>query len=129
MTTPTIIPLAEMERRHILAACAACGHNAIAAARALGIGKTTLYRKLHDYGVLRKDGKRFIWRLHMEPVRIGDFFYAAVNDGDGVWMVKRWSAEPKPNPDDYMEALITIDDQGTDPRTAIDAAITRGSWA
>lgn len=61
MTTTTIIPLAEIERRHLLAACEACDRNVIAAAAALGIGKTTLYRKLHDYGVLRKDGSHVVW--------------------------------------------------------------------
>lgn len=42
--------LADVERRAILAAVAQFGGNKLAAAEALGLGKTTLYRKLKEYG-------------------------------------------------------------------------------
>jgi DNA-binding NtrC family response regulator len=44
-----IIPLEEMEREAILRALAGAGGDKILAARKLGIGKTTLYRKLRKY--------------------------------------------------------------------------------
>jgi two-component system response regulator AtoC len=43
------LPLAEVERRHILAVYAACGRNKTRTARALGIGLQTLHRKLAQY--------------------------------------------------------------------------------
>jgi two-component system response regulator HydG len=44
-----IVPLAELERRAIFQAIADAGGDKILAARLLGIGKTTLYRKLKEY--------------------------------------------------------------------------------
>ncbi|MBP1612179.1 MAG: atoC12 [Acidobacteria bacterium] len=44
--------LEEMERHHIERAIAACDGNLSLAARVLGIGRTTLYRKLEQYGEL-----------------------------------------------------------------------------
>jgi two-component system response regulator AtoC len=44
-------PLAEVERRHILAVYEALGQNKTQAARALGIGLQTLHRKLKAYNV------------------------------------------------------------------------------
>ena len=44
-----ILPIAEMERRAILGTIAQLNGDKLAAARLLGIGKTTLYRKLKDY--------------------------------------------------------------------------------
>jgi DNA-binding NtrC family response regulator len=44
-----IVPIAEMERRAILGTIAQLHGDKLAAARLLGIGKTTLYRKLKDY--------------------------------------------------------------------------------
>ncbi len=44
-----IVPIAEMERRAILSTIAQLHGDKLAAARLLGIGKTTLYRKLKDY--------------------------------------------------------------------------------
>jgi transcriptional regulator with PAS, ATPase and Fis domain len=44
-----IVPLAELERRAILRALREAGGDKLAAARLLGIGKTTLYRKLKEY--------------------------------------------------------------------------------
>ncbi len=44
-----VVPLAELERRAILRALAHTGGDKVAAARLLGIGKTTLYRKLKQY--------------------------------------------------------------------------------
>jgi DNA-binding NtrC family response regulator len=44
-----LLPLEEMERRAILRALREAGDDKLAAARILGIGKTTLYRKLKQY--------------------------------------------------------------------------------
>jgi len=45
-----ILPIAEMERQSILATIAQLNGDKLQAARLLGIGKTTLYRKLKEYG-------------------------------------------------------------------------------
>jgi transcriptional regulator with PAS, ATPase and Fis domain len=55
-TTPAqgaaeVVPLAEMERQAILGAIRTLGGDKLLAARLLGIGKTTLYRKLKEYGI------------------------------------------------------------------------------
>ena len=42
--------LADAEREHVLSVLARCGGSQAAAARALGIGRTTLWRKLRGYG-------------------------------------------------------------------------------
>ncbi len=47
-----VVPLDEVERRHILRAVEACRGNLSQAARLLDIGRTTLYRKLQRYGVM-----------------------------------------------------------------------------
>ncbi len=47
------IPLAELERRALVLAVHEAGGNKLVAARLLGIGKTTLYRKLKEYAALR----------------------------------------------------------------------------
>jgi len=47
-----ILPLEELERRAILRALRESGGDKLAAARLLGIGKTTLYRKLKQYASL-----------------------------------------------------------------------------
>jgi DNA-binding NtrC family response regulator len=44
-----MLPLEELERRAILRALREAGGDKLAAARLLGIGKTTLYRKLKQY--------------------------------------------------------------------------------
>jgi len=44
-----IIPMAELERKTILSAITELNGDKLQAARLLGIGKTTLYRKLKDY--------------------------------------------------------------------------------
>jgi two-component system response regulator HydG len=44
-----IVPMAELERQSILNAIAELNGDKLQAARLLGIGKTTLYRKLKDY--------------------------------------------------------------------------------
>jgi DNA-binding NtrC family response regulator len=44
--------LAEVERQHVLRALEACGGNQVEAARALGIGRTTLWRKLRAFGIV-----------------------------------------------------------------------------
>jgi DNA-binding NtrC family response regulator len=46
-----IVPLAELERRAIVSAVREADGDKLLAARLLGIGKTTLYRKLKEYGV------------------------------------------------------------------------------
>ena len=55
------VPLAELERRALALAVHEAGGNKLVAARLLGIGKTTLYRKLKKYAAVRvpmdKDGR------------------------------------------------------------------------
>jgi two-component system response regulator HydG len=48
-----LLPLEELERRAILRALRETGGDKLAAARLLGIGKTTLYRKLKQYEARR----------------------------------------------------------------------------
>ncbi len=45
-----ILPISEVERRTILGAIAFLNGDKLRAAKLLGIGKTTLYRKLKEYG-------------------------------------------------------------------------------
>ena len=47
-----VLPLEELERRAILQALSETGGDRVAAARLLGIGKTTLYRKLKQYRII-----------------------------------------------------------------------------
>jgi transcriptional regulator with PAS, ATPase and Fis domain len=49
-----IIPMAELEKHSILKAIAALNGNKVHAARLLGIGKTTLYRKLKNYSAPKR---------------------------------------------------------------------------
>ena len=49
-TGSKIIPMAELEKQTILNAIAQLNGDKLMAARLLGIGKTTLYRKLKEYG-------------------------------------------------------------------------------
>ena len=46
-----VIPIATMEKQAILMALRQTNGNKILAAKLLGIGKTTLYRKFKEYGV------------------------------------------------------------------------------
>lgn len=46
-----LVTLAEAEKRHVLHVLEACGGQQSDAARVLGIGRTTLWRKLKDYGL------------------------------------------------------------------------------
>jgi len=46
-----VLPLAEMERQAILGAIRTLNGDKLMAAKLLGIGKTTLYRKLKEYGI------------------------------------------------------------------------------
>ena len=48
-----IMPIAEMEKQAILGAIELLHGDKLEAARLLGIGKTTLYRKLKEYGALQ----------------------------------------------------------------------------
>jgi transcriptional regulator with PAS, ATPase and Fis domain len=50
---PRQTTLAETEREHILTTLERFGRNHSAAAEALGIGRTTLWRKLKEYGLVR----------------------------------------------------------------------------
>jgi two-component system response regulator HydG len=52
MSAPShgIVPMAELEKQTILAALSQVNGDKMLAARLLGIGKTTLYRKLKEYG-------------------------------------------------------------------------------
>jgi len=45
-----IVPMAELEKQNILNALTQVNGDKMLAARLLGIGKTTLYRKLKEYG-------------------------------------------------------------------------------
>jgi transcriptional regulator with PAS, ATPase and Fis domain len=47
-----IMPLREMEKEMILNALKVTGNNTIEVSRMLGIGRTTLYRKLREYGIV-----------------------------------------------------------------------------
>lgn len=49
--TPVVETLAEMEKRAILTTLGQVNGDKLLAARLLDIGKTTLYRKLKEYGV------------------------------------------------------------------------------
>jgi hypothetical protein len=49
--TNTITPLEEISRREITRAVTLCRGDVSAAAKALGIGKTTAYRKLKEWGL------------------------------------------------------------------------------
>lgn len=51
LASPIVTPLAELEKQAILAALRELSGDKLAAARLLGIGKTTLYRKLKEYGL------------------------------------------------------------------------------
>ena len=52
-TLPRQVTLAEAERVHILQTIERFGRNHSGAAEALGIGRTTLWRKLKEYGIDR----------------------------------------------------------------------------
>jgi two-component system response regulator HydG len=52
-----IMPLAEVERQAILGAVEQLNGDKLRAAKLLGIGKTTLYRKLREYGIVIADRK------------------------------------------------------------------------
>jgi transcriptional regulator with PAS, ATPase and Fis domain len=47
-----MLPLAEVERRHILRVLTRCGGSRQEAARVLGIAPSTLWRKLREYGII-----------------------------------------------------------------------------
>ncbi len=52
-STGGILPMAEMEKQAILRAIEQLHGDKLEAARLLGIGKTTLYRKLKEYGSMQ----------------------------------------------------------------------------
>ncbi|MGB6609690.1 MAG: helix-turn-helix domain-containing protein [Acidobacteriaceae bacterium] len=49
-TEPSVVTLAELEKRAILTTLEQVNGDKLLAARLLNIGKTTLYRKLKEYG-------------------------------------------------------------------------------
>jgi len=49
----SVLPVAELEKQAILGAIAQLNGDKLSAARLLGIGKTTLYRKLKEYEALQ----------------------------------------------------------------------------
>lgn len=53
-----LLPLAELERRHILRVLAHHGGGRKQTAKTLGIGTNTLWRKLRAYGVIDDDERR-----------------------------------------------------------------------
>jgi len=58
LPTRRVIPLEETQKREVIRAVIAYQGDLRAAAKALGIGKTTIYRLLHRWGLSRAD-----WRL------------------------------------------------------------------
>jgi two-component system response regulator HydG len=46
-----LLPLAEVERQHIVKVLEACGFNVSAAARVLGVHRNTLHNKIAEYGI------------------------------------------------------------------------------
>ena len=62
-----IIPLEETQKREVIRAVIACQGDLRAAAKALGIGKTTIYRLLHRWGISRAD-----WRLVVQARVLAD---------------------------------------------------------
>ncbi len=54
-TPASVLPLQEVERQALAQALEASGNNITQAARALGINRVTLHRKLKRYGLLAKD--------------------------------------------------------------------------
>lgn len=59
--------LAEVKREATLAAIAECHGDHIAAAKALGIGKTTIYRKTAEWGIERAPTKNPAGRQTKKP--------------------------------------------------------------
>jgi transcriptional regulator of acetoin/glycerol metabolism len=51
LSPPEILNLAELEKRALKRAIEVSSGNVHAAAKLLGIGKTTAYRKIHEYGI------------------------------------------------------------------------------
>ena len=51
MSTRAIVSIADVEKRAILGTIRKLNGDKLMAARLLGIGKTTLYRKLKEYGL------------------------------------------------------------------------------
>jgi len=56
--TPALQTLAEVERAHVLHVLEACGGRQVDAARVLGIGRATLWRKLCRYGAPLEERRR-----------------------------------------------------------------------
>jgi DNA-binding NtrC family response regulator len=56
--TAPILPLEELEKRAILDALSRLDHNATRAAKHLSISKATLFRKLKQYGIVRRSAMR-----------------------------------------------------------------------
>ena len=50
-------PFSAIERRIILERFVCCGFSPVACAHSLGLGKTTIYRKLAEYGYRKLEGE------------------------------------------------------------------------
>jgi DNA-binding NtrC family response regulator len=53
-STPSRLDLSDVEKNHIRTVLDACGWKYKAAAKALGINRTTLYRKVKKYGIRKE---------------------------------------------------------------------------
>ena len=69
-----IIPMADLEKQTILSAIAQLNGDQLLAAKLLGIGKTTLYRKLKEYGAARDRIRRVFSNSAHSKVRLAVIF-------------------------------------------------------
>ena len=66
-----LLPLSEVERRHILSVLAHHGGSRRATARTLGIGTNTLWRKLNAYGVAGRPVRGRPGRRRTRATKVG----------------------------------------------------------
>lgn len=67
-----IVPLQETQKREVIRAVIACQGDLRAAAKALGIGKTTIYRLLHRWDLSKAD-----WRLFVQARSLAEGTFTA----------------------------------------------------
>ena len=72
LSSSRISPLEETQKREVIRSVVSCQGDLRAAAKALGIGKTTIYRLLHRWGISRAD-----WRLVVQARVLADAIPAA----------------------------------------------------
>jgi DNA-binding NtrC family response regulator len=86
---PRQVSLAEAEREHILQTLERFGRNHSGAAEALGIGRTTLWRKLKEYGIDRERSVPLRFcpspRFTSEHMGAGPFAQAPEISNPGKW--------------------------------------------